>query len=373
MFTAMLDGTQGGVGRLPVQPRSRGRAEAVGRTGGRPRRAGEFGLRAKGIDGAKGADGADGAAGLTYSGPDEDGSAQVRARPRPAAGGLRRSRRERREAARREGRGLRAAEVAAQGLSRGARDISRCAGRRSARRGPFRSDPVGRPRSGRPVRGCVGRAGRCRKPPPRVAGSPSPAGCTRTRCRVAGSTRPGRAGAPSQHRFGQTRRRAVDADAPAADAVHDFQDPSQCRVGEDRRRLQHRAVSHRGGAAGPAPAGCPRRAGRSATDAGACAAPAAASDRAGPAVRSRPPARRSCGRGRVGGHGSSPGLDPADGPLESGRGVSSDHRTIAAWPSPRACAARAAGYRERQDSLGSGAGVAASGRIDVSEEGGPRW
>ncbi|MEB3062050.1 MULTISPECIES: preprotein translocase subunit SecA [Mycolicibacter] len=61
------------------------------------------GLRAKGIDGAKGADGA---AGLTYSGPDEDGSAKVRRnRDLEPAGNV--SRRERREAARREGRGSR--------------------------------------------------------------------------------------------------------------------------------------------------------------------------------------------------------------------------------------------------------------------------
>jgi preprotein translocase subunit SecA len=61
-------------------------------------------LRAKGIDGANGAPGADGTAGLTYTGPDEDGSAQVRrSRDLQPAGAT--SRRERREAARREGRG----------------------------------------------------------------------------------------------------------------------------------------------------------------------------------------------------------------------------------------------------------------------------
>lgn len=62
-----------------------------------------MGLRAKGIDGANGADGA---SGLTYTGPDEDGSAQVRrTRDLQPAGST--SRRERREAARREGRGPR--------------------------------------------------------------------------------------------------------------------------------------------------------------------------------------------------------------------------------------------------------------------------
>ncbi|MGB3287461.1 MAG: preprotein translocase subunit SecA, partial [Mycolicibacter algericus] len=69
----------------------------------------QFGLRAKGVDGANGADGADGTAGLTYSGPDEDGSAQVR-RGRdlqPAGANNSTSRRSRREAARREGRGPR--------------------------------------------------------------------------------------------------------------------------------------------------------------------------------------------------------------------------------------------------------------------------
>jgi len=66
----------------------------------------DMGLRAKGIDGANGANGADGASGLTYSGPDEDGSAQVRrTRDLQPAGST--SRRERREAARREGRGPR--------------------------------------------------------------------------------------------------------------------------------------------------------------------------------------------------------------------------------------------------------------------------
>lgn len=68
--------------------------------------AGLSNLRAKGIDGANGADGADGTAGLTFSGPDEDGSAQVRRNRdlQPAGSG---TRRERREAARRESRGPR--------------------------------------------------------------------------------------------------------------------------------------------------------------------------------------------------------------------------------------------------------------------------
>jgi preprotein translocase subunit SecA len=69
----------------------------------------EFALRAKGVDGANGADGADGAAGLTYSGPDEDGSATVRGGGDLQPAGT--SRRERREAARREGRGSRLPKV----------------------------------------------------------------------------------------------------------------------------------------------------------------------------------------------------------------------------------------------------------------------
>jgi len=74
----------------------------------------EFGLRAKGIDGANGAngtDGRDGGAGLTYSGPDEDGSAQVRRSRDLQPAGANQSRRERREAARREGRGPRLPKV----------------------------------------------------------------------------------------------------------------------------------------------------------------------------------------------------------------------------------------------------------------------
>lgn len=63
----------------------------------------EFGVRAKGID-ASGGNG--GGAGLTYSGPDEDGVAQVRRNRdlQSAGAGDPQSRRSRREAARREGR-----------------------------------------------------------------------------------------------------------------------------------------------------------------------------------------------------------------------------------------------------------------------------
>ena len=108
---------QGRVRRLPVQRRSRGGSGAAGRPGRRAGRPGRVrrrrcanaqqqtgaarepapALRAKGIDNE--------APALTYSGPAEDGSAQVQGNGgNPPAGASGGSRRERREAARRQGR-----------------------------------------------------------------------------------------------------------------------------------------------------------------------------------------------------------------------------------------------------------------------------
>ena len=137
MFVGMLDGDEGGVGRLPVQRHRRGRARArpvapgaaptglaefagcrgrgsrqqdgQGRRGHQGAAAPAPALRAKGID--------DDAPPLTYSGPSEDGRREVQrsgGRRRARRAGGRRTRRERREAARQRGQGdtKRAADAA---------------------------------------------------------------------------------------------------------------------------------------------------------------------------------------------------------------------------------------------------------------------
>jgi preprotein translocase subunit SecA len=118
MFTGMLEGLkEESVGFLFNVAVEAAPAQSVAPLDA-PEGLAQFGLRAKGLDGANGAKGADGArgadgsAGLTYSGPDEDGSAQVRRnRDLEPAGAGNSSRRERREAARREGRGPKSAKT----------------------------------------------------------------------------------------------------------------------------------------------------------------------------------------------------------------------------------------------------------------------
>ena len=114
MFIGMIDGDQGGVGRLPVQRRGRADAHArcrahrgSGGTAARTEGASRCGRARQGN-----CDDGEGEQQLTYSGPSEDGSAQVQRRnggePTPAGvgGG---TRRERREAARKQARSAKAA------------------------------------------------------------------------------------------------------------------------------------------------------------------------------------------------------------------------------------------------------------------------
>ena len=243
-----------GAGRVRAGRRGQGRQDGARRSAAKARRAGC--LRAKGIDDEESPP-------LTYSGPAEDGSAEVKRNGggAPAAGGGSGTRKERREAARQQAKD---AEDAAPRLTSRGQPMCRAT---TCQRIPVSRrhllDPAG-DRVHPLVRGCRWR-------PPRPPLPSVPTGCTRTRRRPGGA-------APV---VGGPRPAASESTSPAASSgrswasgpapVDHLEHPAQCGVGEAAGGPQCGSLS---GAAAPAAAARPaaRAAGQAHRAGSACEA-----------------------------------------------------------------------------------------------------